>query len=70
MELGGTSAGIGLRLASGAVQPLIKRLFGQGGGPGAGLVDTPVRVLNPASGANLHALPCHVEVNAGPPPRY
>jgi hypothetical protein len=44
MELGGASAGVGLRLASAAFQPLIKRLFGQGGGPGAGLVDKPVRV--------------------------
>jgi NACHT conflict system protein/NACHT domain-containing protein len=41
MELGGAS--VGLRLASSAFQPLIKRLFRQDG-VGAGLVDKPVRV--------------------------
>ncbi|MGP3971113.1 NACHT domain-containing protein [Streptomyces sp. 6N223] len=41
MDVGG--AGVGLRLASGAFQPLIRRLFPQQS-PGAGLVDKPVRV--------------------------
>ncbi|MEO3753351.1 NACHT domain-containing protein [Streptomyces sp. B6B3] len=39
MEMGG----IGLRLASSAVVPLVKRLF-RPEGPGAGLVDRPVRI--------------------------
>jgi hypothetical protein len=41
MDIGG--AGVGLRVASSVFQPLLKRLFARQG-PGAGLVDKPVRV--------------------------
>ncbi|WP_234383107.1 NACHT N-terminal Helical domain 1-containing protein [Streptomyces dysideae] len=40
---------IGGKLASSAIGPLIKKLFVSQGGPGAGLVDKPVRLSAPVS---------------------